>query len=289
MKALNSPANRDALDAQRHVAFSRPEVVWPGRLIALHRVVRSVILSSGREAAGTTNTKGDDVKVFDLAANQAALNFLERLGLPLVIESEEMELREIGVGTPRYRLILDPVDGSDNWARGLPLSSVSCAVIPIDAPLHPDSVETAIVGPLEQETPLVAQKGLGAWHGSEPIATSGVRTIAEAMISVELNHLAPAPCLAQLMADARGVRSYGCASRALGLVASGATDAHIDVRSRLTPESYLAGARLVLEAGGAISGLDGAPLNVARDLIDGQSLIAAASRELCDEIVERLR
>jgi hypothetical protein len=39
------------------------------------------------------------------------------------------------------------------------LSALSCAVLPVDAPLHPDWVEAALVGPLEQDTPLIALKG----------------------------------------------------------------------------------------------------------------------------------
>ena len=90
------------------------------------------------------------------------------------------------------------------------------------------------------------------------------------------------------MAAAKGVRCYGCASRALSLVAAGATDAHVDVRGRLTAESYLAAARLVIEAGGWIVGLDGAPLAAPESLTDRIGLIAASSRELCNEIVEVL-
>ena len=254
----------------------------------LHLQVRLAVAKTGRAGAGTKNAKGDDVKLFDLAANDAALGVLRAFQRPLVVDSEEGERLEIGSGTPRHRLVLDPVDGSDNWARGLPLSAVSCAVLPVDAPLHPDWVEAALVGPLEQDTPLIALKGSGAWRGSDRLQTSKARNIAEAMVSVELNHHSPSPGLARLMAAARGVRCYGCASRALSLVAAGATDAHVDVRGRLTAESYLAAARLVIEAGGCIVGLDGTALAAPEGLTDRVGLIAAANRELCDEIVKVL-
>ena len=168
------------------------------------------------------------------------------------------------------------------------MSALSCAVLPVDAPLHPDWVEAALVGPLEQEIPLIALKGSGAWRGNDRLETSKLRNITEAMISVELNHYSPSPGLARLMAAARGVRCYGCASRAISLVAEGATDAHVDVRGRLTAESYLAAARLVIEAGGWVVGFDGTPLAEAEGLTDRLGLIAASSRELCDEIVEVL-
>ena len=262
---------------------------WVERLLVLHRQVRSAVAKSDRAGTGSKNAKGDDVKLFDLAANDAALDVLREFQQPLIVDSEEGGRQEIGSGTPRHLLILDPVDGSDNWARGLPLSALSCAVLPVDAPLHPDWVEAALVGPLDEDTPLIALKGSGAWRGKERLRTSSVRNIAGAIISVELNHHSPSPGLARLMAAARGVRCYGCASRAISLVAEGATDAHVDARGRLTAESYLAAARLVIEAGGWVVGLDGASLAVAESLTNRVSLVAASSRELCDEIVEVLR
>ena len=261
---------------------------WVERLLMLHRQVRSAVAKSDRAGTGSKNAKGDDVKLFDLAANDAALDVLREFQQPLIVDSEEGGRQEIGSGTPRHRLILDPVDGSDNWARGLPLSALSCAVLPVDAPLHPDWVEAALVGQIEEETPLIAIKGSGAWRGKERLQTSGVRDVAGAMISVELNHHFPSPGLARLMAAATGVRCYGCASRALSLVATGATDAYVDTRGRLTAESYLAAARMVIEAGGWVVGLDGKTLDEPENLTDRLGLIAASSRELCDEIVEVL-
>ena len=260
---------------------------WAERLLALHRQVRLTVSNAGRAGAGNRNAKGDEVKLFDLAADEAALAVLGDFGVSLVVVSEESGRREIGAGA-QYRLVLDPVDGSDNWARGLPLSALSCAVLPLDAPLHPDQVEAALVGPLEQAVPLIGLKNSGAWRDTERLRTSGVRDVAGAMISVELNHYSPSPALARLMAAARGVRCYGCASRAISLVAEGASDAHVDVRGRLTVESYLAAARLLIEAGGCIAGLDGKPVAALENLTDRVSLIAASSRELCLEIVEVL-
>jgi myo-inositol-1(or 4)-monophosphatase len=263
-------------------------VSWSGILGTLHQSIRKAVLDAGRAGTGSRNAKGDDVRLFDLAANDAALDVLRDLQFPVVVDSEESGRQEIGSGTPRHRLVLDPVDGSDNWAQGLPLSALSCAVLPADAPLHSDWVEAALIGPLEQDTPLIAIKDCGVWHGNDRLETSQVRNIAEAMISVELNHHSPSPGLARLMASARGVRCYGCASRALSLVAAGATDAHVDARGRLTAESYLAAARLVIEAGGWVAGLDGAPLAPPKNLTDRVSLVAASSRQLCDKIVEVL-
>jgi myo-inositol-1(or 4)-monophosphatase len=210
------------------------------------------------------------------------------MAVPLVLESEEGPSRIIGGEAPEWRLIADPVDGSDNQTRGLPSSAFSCAVLAADAALRPEAVVAAIVGPMEGEEAWVATLGAGAWHGSARLTTSTVTDLAEAMISVELNHCHPSPALGRIMGLARGVRSYGCASRALALVAAGAIDAHIDIRDRLTVESWLAGGFLVQEAGGCVVGPDGGPVPAPASLLERRSLLAAATPELCRRIVREL-
>ena len=76
-------------------------------------------MESERVASGARNSKGDDVKLFNFAANDAALDVLRKLQLPVVVDSEESGHQEIGSSTARHRLTLNPVDGSNNWARRL--------------------------------------------------------------------------------------------------------------------------------------------------------------------------
>ena len=261
---------------------------WREVLLSVHGAIRRAVAPFGRQDTGETNAKGDAGKLFDVAANEAAISALREWSLPLLVDSEESDSVAMGKAPPRHRLILDPVDGSDNWARGLPLSAVSCAVIPMGKPLHPDGVEAAMIGPLAEGDPYLAQRGAGAWLGSTRIKVSAVRELSDALISIELNHFAPRPSVTRMMAGARGIRAYGCASRALTLVATGAIDAHVDVRGRLTPESFLAAGRLLIEAGGTVVGLDGKTLPEASRLTDRVDLIAASSRELCQDIVDRL-
>ena len=109
------------------------------------------------------------------------------------------------------------------------------------------------------------------------------------MLSVELNHHhGPCPPLANVLPRARGVRSHGCASRALALVAGGHLDAHVDIRDRLAPESYLAGAALVTEAGGSVVGANGQPLPATHALTDRVDLIAASTAALAAALAKAL-
>ena len=257
-------------------------------LMALHRRVADVISASGRANSGGINAKGDKVRTFDLAADRAVLRVLADFGCPLLVESEESGARQLGAGPPAQRLIVDPVDGSDNWARGLPLSAVCCALLPVSAPVVPEHVQAALIGPLPYAPPFLAEAGRGAWCDGQRRRTSGVSELADALVLVELNHLTESPGLGRIMAEARGVRCYGCASRALTMVATGQADAYVDIRRRLTAESYLAGCALVLEAGGAVVGLDGDTLPTVSSLTERVGLIAAATTALATEIVRQL-
>jgi myo-inositol-1(or 4)-monophosphatase len=235
------------------------------------------------------NAKGDDQKPFDVLAHEWVRDWLTRHFQSGVILSEEGSAEFcFGSGPPLFRFVVDPVDGSDNHERSLPLSALSVALLPADAPLAAEQVTYAVVGGLRDGECLVAARGAGAHSDQGRLSTSSARRIERSLISCELNHWAPAGRLASLLARCRGVRSYGCASRAMTLVARGALDAHIDVRGRLTPESFLAASLIVREAGGHVCTVNGKPVGEFESLRQRTTIVAAATRELAEEIVHAL-
>lgn len=266
-----------------------PEGQMPAALARLHNEVRAELAScNDRGLLATSNAKGDTQRKFDLVADFAVRRCLEKEFGCGVIVSEESGDSPFGNGTALYRFIVDPVDGSDNWARGLPLSSVSVAVLPVEGPIALDRVICAMVGGLEQDSPLIAVSAQGAFLGGKRLKASDRKSLGKAFLSCELNHHCPSRELASLLAHAGAVRSYGCASRAVALVATGVLDAHIDVRGRLTPESFLAAARILVEAGGCLVDGDGNPLGDFDGLCQRCDIIAAATPELAREIVHGL-
>ena len=241
------------------------------------------------EAVGV-NGKGDNQKYFDIAADEWIRQWLSEHFESGVVESEERKgAFEIGSGNQGYRFIVDPVDGSDNFARGLHPSAISLAMLPRQTPLSTDGVIYASVGDTSGSGTVVAARGNGAYApDGRRLHTSGTRRLRDAFVSCELNHWAPDASLANLMRTSAGIRVYGCASRALSLVAEGALDAHIDVRSRLTPESFLAASLLVTEADGHICRLDGGSLGPFQSLQDRTTLVAASTKELSEQIINAL-
>lgn len=241
-----------------------------------------------RESVGV-NAKGDEQKPFDIEADEWIRQWLSEHFESGVVESEEQTVaHEFGRNGQGFRFIVDPVDGSDNFARGLPLSAVSLAVLPRQASLSTEEISYALVGDTSGPGALVAARGEGAYLGTQRVHTSEIRRLGDAFVSCELNHWAPDTSLAQLIRACSGLRVYGCASRALSLVAVGALDAHVDIRNRLTPESFLAASLLVTEAGGHICRLDGGALGPFQSLQDRTTLVAASTRELAEEIINAL-
>ncbi len=259
-----------------------PEVLAP-----LHAELRKE-LQAWKDAPDPArrNAKGDLQRSFDLAADEYVRSYIERAFPAGVILSEECSERRFGREEKEYRFVVDPVDGSDNYARGLPLAALNIAVLPAEGPLSPEHVLFSIVGDLLlDESPVLAAREEGAYRGSMRLKTSSVGRLSEAFVSCELNHYAPPTQLGKVLSRARGVRVYGCCSLALTLVASGATDAHVDVRERLTLESFLAASLAIKEAGGCLVNRKGKPLGPLTGLEQRTSLIAAASSELAKEIV----
>jgi len=241
-----------------------------------------------RESVGV-NAKGDDQKHFDIVADVWIRQWLSQHFESGVVESEEqMVAYEFGRDEQGFRFVVDPVDGSDNFARGLPLSAISMAVLPRPTSLSTDEVVYALVGDTSGPGVFVAARGGGAYSSAQRLQTSDTRRLGDAFVSCELNHWAPDASLAELIRTCAGLRVYGCASRALCLVAMGALDAHVDVRSRLTPESFLAASLLVTEAGGHICRVDGTALGPFQSLQDRTTLVAASTRELAEEIIHAL-
>ncbi len=234
------------------------------------------------------NAKGDRQRRFDVLIDEWVRDWLTRRGVDGVVLSEELDDVEFGAPGGGHCFVVDPVDGSENYARGLPLAALAIAVLPRSAPLAPENVIHAVVGDVAEPAPILASRGKGAHQCGRRLKTSEVRKLHDAVVSFELNHWSPDRKLAETLHACAGVRAYGCASRALCLVAAGALDAHIDVRRRLTPESFLAASLVVAEAGGQVIQLDGSPLGPFDGLQERTTLIAAATPDLVKEMINAI-
>ncbi len=252
-------------------------------LEALFLEVRRAVMRAGAGSAVEVkfNAKGDRVRAFDVAANEAACAYLgDRFPWPVEVLSEESAPRRLGAGEPEFTVVLDPVDGSDNFARGIAPSAVAVALVPAGEPIAVDTVQFALVGDLLTGEVWRARRGRGACSNGRALRTAAVTLLEEAMLSCEMNHFAVGEKLTGVLSRARGVRAFGCATWALVMVAGGRLDAHLDLRGRLTPENFLAPSLILAEAGGVVTDGEGKALPPVRGLTERFSVVAAATPDL---------
>jgi len=236
------------------------------------------------------NAKGDSVKWFDLAADEAASAYLnEYFPCPVILLSEEGSPREFGAGQPEFTVVLDPVDGSDNFGRGMAPVNVAIALIPFSRQISVETVQYALVGNLITGQIRTAEQGNGAFCDSKQIRSRPNKVLNSAMISCEMNHFAVRAPLSNVLSSAGGVRTLGCATEAITLVAMGSLDAHLDLRGRLTPENFLAPSLILKEAGGIITDHEGKPIPEITNLTQRFSIIASGSPELHAVLVQQLK
>ena len=153
--------------------------------------------------------------------------------------------------------IIDPIDGTKNYVRGVPVWATLIALVQDGEP---------VVG--VASAPALARRwwaatGSGAWAtalGDEPrrLTVSAVADIADASLSISSQHgwHDRASGLTNLQASTWRQRAYGDFWSHL-LVAEGAVD--IAAEPELAPHDMAALIPIVREAGGRITGLDGSP------------------------------
>jgi myo-inositol-1(or 4)-monophosphatase len=242
----------------------------------------------GRLDVVQMNAKGDVTKEFDFLAEARIIEWCRQaIAEPVRILTEERGEVRTRPGRAAWTLIVDPVDGSENFARGNECSSVSLAALPGDKIPHPDAVSHAVVGRIFGGTVLEAVKGFGAWRNGVPVRPSTVQRIEDAIVGVDFffpDHRNVAR-LDGLLRAARDVRRFGTAAGELAMVACGGLDAYVDVRDALTPENYMASVRIIVEAGGVVSDRAGRPLAPITSMTQGQSVVAAANPTLHTHIL----
>ena len=262
-------------------------------LRAMFHEARQFLLGEGLRKLGVvrTNARGDVTKQFDYLAEECIINFCAReLPVPVRIWTEERGEVRTRPGVADWTLIVDPVDGSENFARGNDLSSVSLALLPGEEVPRPEAVKAALVGGIFSGTIYEAEAGSGAKRNGERIHPSAATRLADALVSMDFK-FGEGAGISRLFPLLRGIkdaRRFGSAAFEFVTVASGGVDAYVDVRDTLSPENYMAAYLIVTEAGGVVSDRHGKPLLPVRSMTQGQSIVAASTRELHAEVLQSL-
>jgi myo-inositol-1(or 4)-monophosphatase len=155
-------------------------------------------------------------------------------------------------GSSAERFIIDPLDGTTNYAHRYPLFCVSIAY-------ERDGVleAGAVYAPLLNEL-FAARRGGGATRNGTPIAVSRIARVTDALVCTGFQpggYARNAVQFASLSARAQAVRRDGTAALDLAYVAAGIYDAFWEFE--LKPWDIAAGWLLIEEAGGRVGAIDG--------------------------------
>ncbi len=203
----------------------------------------------------TVELKGgiDLVTDADRASEAALLGFLSDRFPGAAILAEESGASGAGAGGLRF--IVDPLDGTTNYAHGLPVFAVNVAVIDARG-----LAAGATYDPLRDEL-FTAARGGGAFLGGVRLAPSGRAEVKSALLvtgfpyDIHTDHELPLRLFGAFLTRARGVRRLGSAALDLAYVACGRFDGFWE--QRLKPWDVAAGILLAREAGACVTDLDG--------------------------------
>ena len=225
----------------------------------------------------TVELKGgiDLVTDADRASEAAVLGFLRARFPAASILAEESGA---SAGEGELRFLVDPLDGTTNYAHGLPQFAVNVAVADGEG-----LAAAATYDPLRDEL-FTAARGAGAFLGGEPLRPSGRGEVGSALLvtgfpyDIHENHEVPLRLFGAFVRRARGVRRLGSAALDLAYVAAGRLDGFWE--QGLKPWDIAAGILLAREAGAAVTDLRGG------DAMLATGDIVAASPALLPRMLE---
>ena len=199
--------------------------------------------------------------LLDSEAQQAIYDALNRTGVPVQVVSEEGDY-SIGEGGPY--MVVDPVDGTTNLAKGIPIAVTSLAVS--DTPKLSGAFAGIVMDLFTGEV-FRAERNRGAWRGGRRIGPAKPVPVEMALISIDVSKGAPLEPVSGLINEARHLRQLGCSALSLCYVASGVVDAHVDLRGVLRATDVTAGLLILKEAGGVfiVNGMIGGDLELSRE------------------------
>ena len=196
----------------------------------------------------------DPVTETDKKCEDFVLDRLASLAPGHAIVTEESGIHS---GDREHVWYIDPLDGTMNFAHGIPFFCIS-----IGYEVNGEMRMGAVYDPMRDEC-FYAEKGKGAFRNGEPIHVSAQADIRNALLATGFIQKAYEmgkdnfPAFKHMMMGTAGVRRIGCAALELSYVACGRYDGFWDLMLR--PWDVAAGFLIIREAGGIVTTLSGDP------------------------------
>jgi myo-inositol-1(or 4)-monophosphatase len=230
------------------------------------RLLRAELRGSRRIAF-----KGASTNLVTEMDERAEALIVGRLGQAFPDDTTLAEERGAAPGRSDRRWIVDPLDGTTNYAHGVAIYCVSIA-LEVDR-----RIELGVAYDPSLDELHVAERGRGATVNGERLAVSSTATLDESLLTTGFPYNIRETRDTNLKEYAafalrcRGVRRLGSAVLDLAWVAAGRLDGFWELR--LGPWDVAAGRLLVEEAGGRVTNLEGGALD-----LDAPAVVASNGR-----------
>lgn len=188
------------------------------------------------------------VTEIDKKSENAIINFIHKNYPSHTILAEESGKHFYG---GEYLWVIDPLDGTTNFAHGLPIFSVSIGVV------RNNETIAGVVYDVMNDKVYSAEKGGGAFRDNTRLSVSGNSELDKSVLvtgfpyDIKENPNNAIEIFAAFLRKARAIRRLGSAAIDFCYVASGVFDAFWEVH--LNPWDICAGKLLVEEAGGVVT------------------------------------
>jgi len=233
------------------------------------------LLREGYGRAHRPEHKGriDLVTEYDRRSERLLLEALGRRFPDHAVLAEESGARAAPAPAagPAVRWIVDPLDGTTNFAHNYPFFAVSIA-----AEVEGALAAGAIFDPVRDEL-FAAAAGGGATLNGRPIAVSDVARVEDALLvtgfpyDVREHPERVMPAFQAFLTRAQAIRRDGSAALNLCYLAAGRFDGFWEID--LSPWDMAAGVLLVREAGGVVTGYAGGAFQ-----LEGRQILASNGR-----------
>jgi len=264
-------------------------VEWEGLLLDATERVRGKISSLARTGERGKSlgigASGDRTLVADKIAEDELVNTL--LGVKGTrILSEEVGL--LGDEEGGTLAVVDPLDGSSNFARGIPYYCTSVAVVEGNSL---EDIRVGVVRDLVTGDVYHAVKGRGTKKNGASVKASRETDVSRAVLAVDVSRGSSELVgrLAPLIGAASRQVHFGANALELSWVSDGTVDAFVDIRGKIRITDLAAAYLVAAEAGAEISDAWGMELRAVFDLEHRLSFVASANVHLHKEILRLCR
>jgi len=271
---LLAVAARQALGREDFLAVTGRSASYPGvqadAAVELAHEAGAILLEGyGRAHAPERKGRIDLVTEYDRRSERLLIERITRRFPAHAILAEESGNHEAPGSTTRW--IIDPLDGTTNFAHNYPFFGVSIAV-----ETRGELAAGAVFDPVRGEM-FAAARGEGATLNARPIRVSDVERIEDALLvtgfpyDVREHPELILPLFHAFLVRAQGVRRDGSAALNLCYLANGRFDGFWE--SSLSAWDMAAGVLIVREAGGTVTDFSGGPFR-----LDGRCILASNGR-----------